>query len=264
MSKKNSALAETKLIGKSRATLPCESLSQIAITPDLQRVFNNHKSVMALVSRCWKSRISGEDDPLLPMVIAGEMDRVHYQGFWLYTNKLWALWMLVQQCEPFVRRKAYRQKHNYPFTSARELFLHLIESEIEEEFLERLDYKEVSQKKVRDHARLSVKLIEAELPPEEYALWKRLGNNLRKNSQVKKNGVHWRSFCLIVFDERAKTDLLIASELEHLTEALKALYALHYTASRKRYSQTWIPFCSYAWNDGHFIPLSNTAQLNKA
>lgn len=256
MSRKNSALAETKLIGKSLATLPCESLSQIAVNPNLHRVFKNQKNFMILVSRCWKSRITGEDDPLLPMVIAGEIDKVYYQGFWLYTNKLWALWMLIQQCERFVKRKAQKEKLKYSFTSARELFLHLIESEIEEEFLERLAYKEISQEDVRDHARLSVKLTETELSPEEYAAWKKLGACLRKRSQVKKDGVHWRSLCFSVFHDRAKTDLLIASELEHLIQALKALYALHFTASRKRYSQTWIPFYSYAWKDGYLIPLA--------
>lgn len=241
--------------------LPNDALLATATTDDQREFWSKKKNRMNLISRCWKARVNGCEDPLADLVEMGTLDPLIYQALWLLVDKWWAMWGLIQLSYKFVRREAQRKKLTFPFQSSQELLLHIIEAELEQEWSVCMEDLHIFHS---SHAasigRLTKKLSQSELTLEEHKTLFTLLKNSRSLHRVRLEGVHWASFIFEVCYKKATSgNELIDFKLGEMERISCQLHHLAGRAVDKRYSQTWNPDIvrSWAWVNGNREMLKN-------
>ena len=91
----------------------------------LRQIYRNirHPEFEELYVKALAAKRTYEDDPIYPYYKAGKIDKAMYRYIWGKVDVDWAFWELVQVVEPLIKRKYRRDKNNYPFKNAADLYL---------------------------------------------------------------------------------------------------------------------------------------------
>lgn len=106
--------------------------------------------------------MNGEDDPLRPLVQSRELHQNDYNRIWQLVECYERLWALTQFTEPFIKEEFERLKLPYIFSSSYDLFLCVVQEQVNGEFSLCLSsYREFSAKKrIRKYGELASRIRE--------------------------------------------------------------------------------------------------------
>jgi hypothetical protein len=99
--------------------------TQSFVIEGLRQIYRNirHPEFEELYLKALTAKRAYGDDPIDPYYEAGIISRAMYRYIWGRVDVDWAFWELVQVVEPVIKRKYRRDKNNYPFKNAAELYL---------------------------------------------------------------------------------------------------------------------------------------------
>lgn len=261
MSQKNQLRSQNRLIISGLKEIPDKSLLDMASTDDQRKFWYDMQARMTLISWCWAAMVEMRDDPLEKAVQFKIMDQIQHDIIWSFTYKYWALWSLVQISVKFIKQQAKRSTVSFPFGSSLELFLHLVEADVEASWAECLqDYRAYYSSHAARRGALYGKGLEDELSPNEIKEIKLLSEKIAPVHHPKLDGVSWWHIAMAAWVKRWRAnDSLIRLKFGEYVQAFATLEKLTATAINKRYSPTWDPglLRSYAWIDGRKTALKH-------
>ncbi|MBD2072406.1 hypothetical protein H6F86_00460 [Phormidium sp. FACHB-592] len=242
MSQKNKLLADQRLIAKQMLMLPDQSLLSRAHTKDLEEEWHNIRRYYTLIGLYWRAKTCGESNPLDELLARGQIEEVHRMAVTLMADQYLALWELIYASERFLKREAKTKSLDYPFNVPRELFVHILQSESQSEFLDCLDYKEFSMRKERKWAELSVKLRRDGLNPIEEKKWKAAATKFRP--------CKWIDLILDVGNACHQKDRAIGLAWRKFWDVIQTRIEYQKHLTQRKPTGQWDHIRSEVWRDG--------------
>ncbi len=155
--------AQEEKITKVLANLPSADLLVLTETYDQLRYWTTNRLFRELVSQCWAALLKGENDPLYPLLKAGQLPRDVYNYVMLTTDFYFKVWALVQISFPHVRPVLTRLGAGEFPRSVYELFAGILLESSNNCFLRCLEpYLEISASKFAEKRRLFKKVADGE------------------------------------------------------------------------------------------------------
>lgn len=213
--------------------LPSVQLLDLAETKAQIQTWFTCRYFQRLVSLEWKSRHTGEDDVLSPMLKAGEIDKDTYERCLLVVDLYEQMWGLIRLAEPHLRTEFRKLKAEYPFNTSLKLFTKIVGEDVDDSFSICLKpYCEVSGSKREKAYRLTAEGC------------KKGGLNfiqekLRQSLLNQHSRVVWLELVLLVCEYKSSKDSAIRGKLRLFNVALANLCDKEATISRKAGSFVW-------------------------
>jgi hypothetical protein len=125
-------------------SMPKEDLVSLESTLDQVRYWLLHRRTYVLVARVWVAKREGIDDPIAPLVKAGQMSKNDHDRIWALAYFYECLQNVVYWTEPLIRESFAKSGREYPFENRAELFACLLLEQTSGEFSICLDkYREI-------------------------------------------------------------------------------------------------------------------------
>lgn len=154
---------KNELVVKEFSEIPDEELLKQTQNPHQVRFLLRWREMNALAAKALKSKYTGENDPLAELEQKGEIDKFTKDRAWLLARWYDALWSLVQQVEPLLRRDPKKLEIAPPFSSALDLFIKLVRSNADLQFsLMAKPYVQLSSSKSSAQNAVAAKSLQGE------------------------------------------------------------------------------------------------------
>ncbi len=127
-------LLESRRITRLLASLPDKHLLLLTKTNEQIRHWLVNRLMYTMVACAWWARMNGEDDPLRPLVRSKELRQNDYNRIWQLVECYERLWAVAQFTEPFIKEEFERLKLPYIFSSSYDLFLCVVQEQVNGEF----------------------------------------------------------------------------------------------------------------------------------
>lgn len=224
-----------KKVARILKSLPSRHLLRYIETEDQLRLWAADRLLQGLVSQCWRSYFSGDNDPLEPALSAGELSQDIYDRAWTLADFYIQLWGLVQLTQPYIKRELEGTELERWAESAYKLFARLAWNDSNHSFQVCLKpYHEQSGRKSEKMYRLAAKGCEEELDPEQKKELQRL---------LSKHPPDWLMvLVLYIAKQKSSRSKPLRSRLEAFNRKLSELCLKEATISRK--------VGSFAWKNG--------------
>lgn len=234
----NQNILESKRIAQFLASLPDERLLLLTKTTDQRQYWLSTRSVWRMVARAWWARVRGEDDPLRSLVQSKELCQNDYNRVWQLVECHQRLWALVQFTEPFVRDEFERLKLPYTFSSSYDLFICIVQEQVNAEFAYCLhSYKEFSAKKEISQYRELASCIRDGFPSPQTAQ-----TPIPASFSNKIEPVFWSLFLMFIAHQKASKSKhrALRKALESYEASIADLFELEASYARRTGSFAWI------------------------
>lgn len=255
MDKKNTNISEVsekelkkaQRVARLLSALPSEKFLSVIETHEQLMKWTLKRKDNDWVSKCFVARVAG-GDPLLPLLKAKEIDRWLYDFLWNSANFYFSLWDLIQFSIDQIREYFVDiVKIDFPFNSALELFLDIVEIQEKNEYSVWLKpYHKVSKPDLLAAATTTRKSVWCKnaggLDPKEKAKLDQFLASYPKNELLK---FVW-GICL----HHSKSNSQIKEKVETVMRAVAKTADLHAVACRKRESVTFTPYRSFEIHKG--------------
>lgn len=235
-----------KKIAKLLAHLPPESLLILANTRDRSEHWYHLREFYKDLHNCWQAMHLGKNDPLVPLLKSGGINKAQYDYIWLTVDCYERLWELVQISFRYVRPELEQLEMGEVPKSAYELFKLIISNFAKEQFKVCLqDYVKLAGRQLHELQELGLKIFKGEeLNPYER---KRLPKLLAKD---------WQKEAFAVNPEFVVTIATCYRRVTRKQSILKARLDAYSTAMfnlREQEKRLHWHTGSYVWSKGKLI-----------
>ncbi|MBE9229148.1 hypothetical protein IQ264_27475 [Phormidium sp. LEGE 05292] len=226
-----------KKIAELLLTLPSEQLLLSAETMEQVEHWIRYRDNSCAIASTLVARFLSQDYLLIRLKKAGRISRRGIEGIWSKTLFVEQLWGLIQATAPFVEDDFRKQKIDYPFNSAFELFQDILSCEVNANFsLCFSPYQEFSADKYEKNLRNAGKLVTGE--NFKYPVQKKLD---QFTSQLPESPL--MTFVLAVAHQKSSRNGYVKAALEDFYTHCKRMWDAEATM--------WHNRKSYRWNKGH-------------
>lgn len=233
--------------------LPSTRLLEYAQTEDQKAYWDHLAAFYLVVSHCWQAKLQGKD-PFIEAVENQTLNQWYYDAIWARVNLLQNLLKLIESGHPWISKAFASQGYNCPFTSAPDLFCHIIEIQANYTFSLCLkSYHNVSTPERLKAGKILRKLVSTnELKAPQHKVLKSLASQYHGNS--------WLLVSLAVICTVADSgnQELIQKLDDYCKAAVRDMEVAVTGLSRKRSSKNFEKFYSYTWHHGNIVPANKT------
>ncbi|MBD1944079.1 hypothetical protein H6F50_17215 [Coleofasciculus sp. FACHB-712] len=233
--------------------LPRQSLLKYAQTEDQKAYWGHLAAFYFFVSHCWQAKLQG-NDPFIEAVEDQTVNQWYYDAIWARANLLQNLWKLIESGHPWISKAFANQEYDCPFTSAPDLFCHIIEMQANYTFSRCLKpYHNVSTPERLKAWKILRKLVSTnELKAPQRKVLKSLTSQYHGNS--------WLLVSLAVICTVADSgnQELLQKLNDYCTAAVRDMEVTVTGLSRKRSSKNFEKFYSFTWHHGNIVPANKT------
>lgn len=224
------------------ALLPRQELKKFAKTEDLLEFWQRLREHNQVVGDCLRARFTGGDDPIADWK-KNKLGKLYHNFIWSNVDVFQALWNLIQMSTDAVKKEFEKTGSDFSLNGAYDLFLEIVGTGRDNEFLAALHYQKVSTAETRELWELIRKAGWGTLSIKEAKKFKQLTKLERKN--------FWLEFSFKVCQTNAKSDAQIANKLSDYRTQVGRLADSHLALiSNVRKGRVDLKLPSYEWQKG--------------